>query len=367
MEDVGVVLDEVGSSRTAVFATKEYGFVACMFAATYPERTACVILHEAAANWMRSEETPWEWMADRYVEQEEWIRSSWGRPRRRRRPGARNRDPSLADDPEYVRWWARYWLLSRSPGNTVMSARKYMDTDIRGILPLIHAPVLVLARPESHPDDRSFYEESRFLASRIPGARMEELPGPDASLWVGDQAAVHREIDAFMADVGREQAEMDRVLATILFTDIAGSTERAAELGDAAWKELVERHHVVVRTLLARYRGNEVDTAGDGFFAAFDGPARAIRCALGIREAVRPLGLEIRAGLHTGEVETINGKSGRHRRRDRRARGRPCRSIRGARLADREGPGGRLGSHLRGRRRARAQGRPRPLAPVSGG
>ena len=309
MEDIAVVLDEVGSERAAIFATNEYGFVACMFAATYPERTVGVILHEASANWIWSEETPWEWTAEQFQEQEEWIRNSWGR-RAAALDNVRDDAPSMVDDPDYVEWWFRYWILSRAPGNVLSAARKYMDTDVRPILPSIHVPVLVLARPLSRTEDRSFLAAAYYLADHIAGARLEELPGPDARLWVGDQASVHHAIDRFLGDIRREQSELDRVLATVLFTDVVGSTDKAIELGDREWRQLLERHHAVVRAMLARYRGNEVDTAGDGFLATFDGPARAIRCAQAIVGEVPRLGIEVRAGVHTGECETIDGKVG---------------------------------------------------------
>ena len=172
----------------------------------------------------------------------------------------------------------------------------------------IHVPVLVLSRRDHH--EPSWAPSARFLAERIAGARHVELEGGDLSLWVGDQASVLEAIDTFLADVGREEADLERVLATVLFTDIVGSTERLAGLGDAGWRDLVERHHAHVRALLGRFRGTEVDTAGDGFFASFDGPARAIRCAQAIVEQMKQLGIEVRAGLHTGECEVINGKVG---------------------------------------------------------
>jgi class 3 adenylate cyclase len=193
-----------------------------------------------------------------------------------------------------------------SNGNGVL--KKYTLTDVRGILSSIHVPALVLVRPEH--SDPSWLPGASHLTERIPGARLLELDGQDLSLWIGDQEAVLRAIDTFLADVTREEAELERVLATVLFTDIVGSTRTAAELGDSGWRELVERHHAHVRALLERFRGTEVDTAGDGFFATFDGPARAIRCAQAIVHEVRPLGIEVRAGLHTGECETIDGKVG---------------------------------------------------------
>jgi class 3 adenylate cyclase len=199
-------------------------------------------------------------------------------------------------------------MLSEGMGAGIAMARKYMHTDIRPILGTIHVPVLVLARPgQSGP---MLAPSARFLAERIPGARLHELPGRDTSLWLGDQASVFQAVDGFLQEVGREQSDLERVLATVLFTDIVESTERAASLGDRAWRDVLERHHERVRALLQRFRGIEVDTAGDGFFARFDGPARAVRCARAIVEEVQHLGIEVRAGLHTGEVETINGKVG---------------------------------------------------------
>ena len=290
MEDVAVVLEAAGSERAAILASDQLGFVACMFAATYPERTAGVILYEATANFLWSEETPWEWTEERFEEQAEWLRSNWAT-----RAGAledvRERDPSMADDAGYVEWWYRYSLLSEGVGAGVGAFQKYKYTDIRPILPSIHVPVLVLDRPQD-PNEALVGPGTRFspvvpasaryLAERIAGARLEELPGRDSSLWVGDQLPVHRAIDAFLGDIRREQSELESVLATVLFTDIVGSTQKVSELGDQAWGELLERHHASVRALLERYRGREVDTTGDGFFAAFDGPARAIRCARAI-------------------------------------------------------------------------------------
>jgi class 3 adenylate cyclase len=186
-------------------------------------------------------------------------------------------------------------------------ARMYAETDVRQVLPTIQVPALVIRRR-----DDPFYtpEEIRFVARMIPGARYSELPGTDALPWVGNQGAIITAVAEFLASVQEEEAQFDRVLATVLFTDIVRSTEKATELGDARWKDLLGRHHAVVRAMLGRYRGQEVDTAGDGVLATFDGPARGVRCARAITEALRPLGLEIRAGLHTGEVETIDGKVG---------------------------------------------------------
>jgi class 3 adenylate cyclase len=307
MEDMAVVLDACGSERAAILATQQTAFAANMFAASFPERTTALVLHEASANWRWSEETPWEW-TDEQFEQEiadmqlratstaHWVEN------------VRWRDPSMADDHAYVEWWRTLNVLSATPGSNAAMTEKYARADIRGILGSIHVPVLVLSRRDHH--EASWTPSARFLAERIAGARHLELEGRDLSLWVGDQQSVLTAIDAFLGEVRREEAELERILATVLFTDIVGSTDKVGELGDASWRDLVERHHARVRALLERFRGTEVDTAGDGFFASFDGPARAIRCAQAIVGEVKTLGIEVRAGLHTGECEVIDGKVG---------------------------------------------------------
>jgi class 3 adenylate cyclase len=307
MDDLGAVMDEAGSEQAVIFATDEMAFVACMFAATYPERTHGLILHHASANYAWSEETPWEWTDDQFDEIEVSFRSRWG-TREGAVEDAREFAPSMAEDHGFVDWWHRYCLLSQAPGAATAASKRYRHTDIRAILPSIHVPVLVLVRPEDA--EPSWAPSARYLTASIPGARLAELPGRDDRIWLGDLSSVRTVVDAFVAEVGRERSELERVLATVLFTDIVGSTEKAAELGDREWRTLVERHHARVRALLDRYRGVEVDTAGDGFFAMFDGPARAIRCARAIVETVGALGIEVRAGLHTGECETIDGKVG---------------------------------------------------------
>ena len=303
MEDVAVVLDAVGSDHAVILANDQLGFVACMFAATYPERTAGVILYESTANFLWSEETPWEDTEEHFEEFSEWARSNWGT-----RSGAldhiRRNDPSMAHDAGYLEWWHRYCLLSQAVGDAVAAELIYMRADIRPILGSIHVPVLVLNR-------REMWEDSaRYLVDHIPGARFQQLPGRDSSLWVGDPTPVLRAVGDFFGDIRRERSELESVLATILFTDIVGSTQMAAKLGDQEWGGLLERHHASVRALIERYRGTEVETTGDGFFATFDGPARAIRCARAIVEEVRVLGIEVRAGVHTGECQTIDGKVG---------------------------------------------------------
>lgn len=218
--------------------------------------------------------------------------------------------PSMARDEDARRWWARYVRTSASPGAAVQLSRMNMEIDVRHALPTIRVPTMVL-----HFKDDQIFElaEARYMAERIPGAELVVLPGRDHA-WFVDPEPITREVERFLRGI-REQgewdlAETDRMLATVLFTDIVGSTEKAATMGDRAWRDVLTRHHALVRRQLVRFRGREIDTAGDGFFASFDGPARAIRCALAITQGVRHLGLEVRAGLHTGECELVDGKVG---------------------------------------------------------
>lgn len=197
--------------------------------------------------------------------------------------------------------------MSASPGAALAIERTQRETDIRALLEAVAVPTLVMHRTN---DAIERVEQARYIGDQMPNARVVELPGDEHAPFVGDTERVLRELRHFVSSIREEEAEFDRVLATVLFTDLVASTERAAALGDRAWRDLVEPHHAAIRGQLARYRGTEVDTAGDGFFATFDGPARAVRCARAIIDAVQPLGLEVRAGIHTGEVETINGKVG---------------------------------------------------------
>jgi class 3 adenylate cyclase len=214
--------------------------------------------------------------------------------------------PSLAANEEGLAWCIRYERLSLAQGGCLADGWRFARCDVRGVLATIQVPTLVLYRR----DDPISALESEYLGSRIRGARRVSLPGCDHFAWAAQGDVVVHEVERFLADVRAEEADLDRVLATVLFTDIVGSTEKLVQLGDPAWRDLVERHHATVRALLGRFRGREIDTAGDGFFASFDGPARAVRCAQAAVEAVRPLGIEIRAGVHTGEVETIGEKVG---------------------------------------------------------
>ena len=298
-DDVLAVLKAARSERASIVATYESAIVASLFAATYPERTRSLILIDPQITYLPTEEMPWMPSLVRWQEQIQAVRDTWGTLDWWDAPAGPERE-----------WFARYARGSVTPGGLAAELTRYLHTDIRAVLPTIQVPTLVLV------DSDRFYEvlpdTGHFVARKIPGARVVEHSsrgGPHFH-WYGRGDAIVGEVRRFLAEIGEEEASFDRILATILFTDIVDSTKRAAELGDRRWSEVVLRHHATVRTLLARYRGIEIDTAGDGFFASFDGPARAVRCAIAITDAVRALGIEVRAGLHTGEVERIGEKIG---------------------------------------------------------
>jgi class 3 adenylate cyclase len=295
LDDVSAVLDAAGCRRSVLFATGDCGPLACLFAATYPDRVSALVLWGTSATWKRSDETPWLHSPEEHEAQGREIRDRLG-------DGSWTREhaPSTVTGEAGLAWAKRYERLSLTPGSVYWEARRFAETDVRGVLSSLHVPTLVLHRGG---DPEEPVESGRLLASGLPRAAFTELEGHDHFPWAGDQEAVLRAVERFLATVRSDAEELDRVLATVLFTDIVDSTRKAAELGDAGWAELLDRHDAAVRGLLALYRGREVDTAGDGFLAAFDGPLRAIRCAQAIVEATGPLGLEIRAGLHTGEVE----------------------------------------------------------------
>lgn len=300
-DDIRAVLDAVGSDRAVVFGSSEGGSMCVLFAATYPARTRALITHGLFAKRRWSPDHPW---APTVEEREAWLgglAARWG--------GETDLGviaPSVADDPEVKRWFSRHARLSVSPRAAVALGRMNTDIDIRAVLPTIRVPTLML---HAVGDRDSRIEEGRWIASRIPGARLVELPTSDHVAYFANADRVIDEIQGFVTGT-RPAVEPDRFLATVVFTDIVEGTKKAAELGDRRWRELVERHHALVREELARHRGVEQDTAGDGFYATFDGPARAVRCAIAVRDRVRELGLEIRAGVHTGECEQIAGKVG---------------------------------------------------------
>jgi class 3 adenylate cyclase len=307
MDDARAVMDAVGSERAVVMGVSEGGPMATLFAATYPERTIALVLFGTSACWRSTPDYPWGSTDERFERDLEDMERLWGT---REFAAQEMRDwgaPTLVNDDHAIGWLADYLRHAASPGAAIALERMNRGIDVRPALPAIHVPTLVLARN----GDLAFpVEETKWMADQIHGARFISFPGVDHFFWAGNQDELLGETERFVAEVGDEEADLDRVLATVMFTDVVGSTAKAAELGDRGWGDLVERHHGAVRALLGRFRGTEVDTAGDGFFATFDGPARGVRCAQAIGGAVRDFGLEVRAGVHTGEVETIAGKVG---------------------------------------------------------
>ncbi len=302
MDDLRAVMDAADSERAVVLGVSEGGSMSTLFAATYPERTLGLVLMGAFARRMWAPDYPFGLTADEQRKRLAILdEDDWARPATEEwlsRVG-----PDLLSDEATVRWYVSYVMRGASPGANRAIRRMNEEIDIRGILPTVAVPALVLYRSEEY-----FREGTRYLAARIPGARLAELAGNDHLPWEGDQDDVLVEIERFLTGI-RDEIASDRVLATLLFTDIVGSTAKAAELGDQRWRDLLARHRDVVRAQLARFRGREVDSAGDGLFATFDGPARAVRCAAAIVEAVRGLGLEIRAGVHTGEIQQAGGEA----------------------------------------------------------
>jgi len=302
MDDIGAVMDAVGSEQAALLGWSEGAPLCATFAATYPQRTTALVMYGGMPRFIRDEDYPWGIPPDEMDQFIEAIPSTWGRDEELLRLWA----PSVADQPGPRRWWARYARLAASPGSATALMRMLRELDVRDILPAIRVPTLIVHRTG---DTLIRVDHARHMAEHIPGARLVELPGDDHLWWFGDQDAIVDEIEEFLTGE-RSAPPVDRVLATVMFTDIVGSTERAAELGDGRWRELLERHEAIVRKQLERHRGREVKTTGDGFLATFDGPARAIGCARAIVDTVQPLGIEIRAGLHTGELEMMNGDVG---------------------------------------------------------
>ncbi|GMQ85028.1 MAG: adenylate/guanylate cyclase domain-containing protein [Acidimicrobiia bacterium] len=327
MDDVRAVMDAVASPRAAVMGFSEGGPMTLLFAATYPERTAATVLFGSGASYVRADDYPWaptsaEWDAiiekidESEVLSQEWLDrqlQAWA--------------PSVADDETIKQWWRRWVLTSASPGALASLRDMNRSIDARHTLDAIHAPTLVIGREG---DTLFSADESRYLAARIADAKLIVLEGEDHAYFV-DPDPVVEEVASFLTDIWDrgdwDMVKADRVLATVLFTDIVDSTALMAQLGDRGWSEVLEKHNAFVRRQLTRYSGKEVSTAGDSFFARFDGPARAIHCASAIVDGVREFGLEVRAGLHTGECELI----------DDDVRGIAVHI--GARVTDRAGPG----------------------------
>ena len=308
MDDVRAVMDAVGSERAALLGISEGGAMSLLFAATYPGRVWALVLESASARYLWAPDYAWGIPEDEYRRETEHDEREWG-TLEHSLARARLIVPDASD--EETQALATMLRQSASPGAASALRRMNMEIDVRSVLPSIRVPTLVLNRAEEGPFNVS---SASYLAAHIPGATHVEVPGSAHAMFAGDPEPPLREIERFLRQVWEERAwedeEAERVLATVLFTDIVDSTARAAALGDSGWRELVQEHHGLVRRQLARFRGTEIDTAGDGFFASFDGPARAIRCACAISERVRELGIEVRAGLHTGECERIDRKVG---------------------------------------------------------
>ena len=301
MDDVRTVLDDLGCRSVALFGHAEGGTMALLFAATHPERTSALVLADACARRRWAPDYAWgipDQAVSRYIEH---TIGAWGSGL-----AALIAAPSHAHDPLFIERRARLERLAMSPSEFAAIYPSTYEMDVRPVLETIRVPTLVLHRSDN-PYIRA--GNGRYLAEHIQGASYVELPGGDHFFHTGDSQAMLDEVQEFLTGT-REAPDHDRILATVLFTDIVGATEHAGRLGDKAWRKLLDRHHALVRTELQRFRGREIDTSGDGFFATFDGPARGVRCALAIHDVVRPLGIEIRAGLHTGECELMGDKVG---------------------------------------------------------
>ncbi len=297
MDDIRAVMDDAGVDQAVLMGGAEGGPTCMLFAATFPERVSALVLYGTFPRRLRAPDYPAGYPPEQHDLILRVLEERWGRG-----PVAmRTIAPGSADDPAFRSWYARCQRYSTSPGSAIAWYRLSGEIDVRGVLPTIRVPTLVIHRAG---DMIVPVEHGRYLAAQIPMAKYVELPGVDHFWFEGDSEIILAEVEEFVTGV-RPIPVPDRVLLTVLFTDIVDSTRRASQLGDRRWRDLLEQHHRAVRAELERFRGREIDTAGDGFLAVFDGPARAIRCALAITTAVRDLGVEIRVGVHTGECEII--------------------------------------------------------------
>ncbi|HET7120218.1 MAG TPA: adenylate/guanylate cyclase domain-containing protein [Solirubrobacterales bacterium] len=301
MDDVEAVIKAAGCERPAIFGVSEGGPMSALFAASHPEMVRSLVLYGTYARMLEAPDFPHGIPEAQLDAWQEVVRREWGSP-----VGVSLWAPSREGDAEFERWWGRLLRQGTSPAGAIELTDLYRQIDIRAVLPAIDVPTLVLHRAG---DRMIAAAQGRYLAERIPGARYVELPGEDHLPFAGDVDALLDEVEEFLVG-SRRASEPERGLATILFTDIVGSTAKAAELGDRRWRELIERHDAAVRRQLSLHRGREVKTMGDGFLATFDGPARAIRCARALQGEVAGLGVDVRAGIHTGEVELIGDDVG---------------------------------------------------------
>jgi class 3 adenylate cyclase len=302
MDDVRAVMDSVGSRRAALLGVSEGASMCALFAATYPERTAAFLSFGGFPRMVAAPDWPWGRSEENMQRLYRQIEEGWGS----QPVGLDARIPSRVNDEAFREWWTRYLTRSATPRAAAALTRMNGQIDIRHVIPAIRVPSLIMHRT----GDRTVaLQAGRFLAEKIPDAKYIQYPGDDHLPWTSEFDQILGDIEEFLTGT-RHAAEVDRVLATVMFADIVKSTERAAEIGDRRWKDLLQDFYGVVRKNLERYRGREVDTAGDGLLATFDGPARAVRCAQAINDDVPSLGLSVRAGVHTGEVEVIGEKVG---------------------------------------------------------
>jgi class 3 adenylate cyclase len=299
MDDIRAVMDAAGSDRAVLLGWGDGGALAALFAATYPERAAGLILNGGNARMAWAADYPWGITQDDWNKDHARIPEIWGSERHGREWAEMSLllGPRDADDPELFRWAARWARYSAAPGDMLAFDQMWMETDVRDILSAIQVPTVVTCKEGVNS------EEAGWVASRIPGAKLLPLPGGHRVVWMSDLDELTEAVGSLVSSVRDEEADFDRLLATVLFTDIVDSTSQSAAMGDQAWRTVQEGHDQIVRAQLARCRGREIRRMGDGFLATFDGPGRAVRCAQAISGAVRPLGIEIRAGLHTGEIE----------------------------------------------------------------
>lgn len=302
-DDIRAVMDAAGSRQASILGRSEGASMACLFAATYPARTRSLMVWGGQARWVKTDDYPWGLTPEESERITQDVQQHWPSLEYILGPGA---GLGKDVDPAYLNWFIRYGRAAASPSAAAAYERMNAQIDIRAILPTIRVPTLVMNRTG---DPVAQVEAARDLAARIPGALFVEFPGATHSMFTLEPERVLAEIEEFVTGT-RSTGVTDRILATVLFVDMVGSTERAVELGDAAWRDLLDAYYASVRKEIARFRGREMDTAGDGFFATFDGPARGICCAQAIAEAVKQLNIQVRAGLHTGECELMGDKVG---------------------------------------------------------
>jgi pimeloyl-ACP methyl ester carboxylesterase len=303
MDDIRAVMDAAKSEKAALFGSSEGGPMCTLFAATYPERTTALVLYATFPRQIKDDDFPEGWLSPDQVENQlAWMEEAWSAGDFADVSEGITENLHPEDEARARRWFARLCRISVSPAAAVALAKMAMEIDIRHVLPAVRTPTLVLCRVGD-----PYFPTTRYMAERIPGARFVELPGAAHIPAFGDPEPLLRHIEEFLTGAAATP-EPDRVLATVLFTDIVGSTEQEVRRGDANWAALLEHHNTLIRTQLERYRGREIDTAGDGFLATFDGPARAVRCAVAITHSLAETGIQIRAGLHTGECELVDHK-----------------------------------------------------------